>query len=62
MSTKEELACIYSALILADDEVPITVSRHGSSVDLTCMWGFRVNMFALFNSYFLTLELFMDSL
>ena len=27
MSNKEELACIYSALILADDDVPVTVSQ-----------------------------------
>ena len=28
MTSKDELACTYSALILADDDVPITVSRH----------------------------------
>ncbi len=28
MSTNEELACTYSALILADDDIPVTVSWH----------------------------------
>lgn len=27
MSTKAELACVYSALILADDDVAVTVSN-----------------------------------
>lgn len=28
MTTNAELACVYSALILADDDVAVTVSIH----------------------------------
>lgn len=27
MSSKDELACVYAALILADDQVTVTVSK-----------------------------------
>ena len=32
-ANNDELACTYSALILADDDVPITVSRQ---FDIAC--------------------------
>jgi len=48
MGSKDELACTYSALILADDEVPITAEKistilKAAKVDVEPFWP---NMFA----------------
>lgn len=36
MTTKAELACVYSALILVDDDIAVTVSKFH-----VCCYAFR---------------------
>jgi len=44
MASKEELACVYAALILQDDEVPITADKinaviKAANVDVEPFWA-----------------------